>query len=164
MSRKILIKFQAQEGQAFSMSLRLMRRRLDLSQGDVGKAIGVSYQTINTWENDPPEKIQKEKLEKLSSFLHTTIEEMLTGGDKAQSGEEVIKEKSQHSDTSSIDKLRGGGTGMYTIGDMVQFVLEFGTAQDRKELMFAKKKFIDWTSKRIDEIEARDSSKKNKAV
>jgi hypothetical protein len=105
---------------------------------------------------------------KIALKYGSDTEFILTGkgrssADKAQTGEQIIKDKAQHSDTSTTLDNFLEGTGMYTIGDFVRYIFEHGNEQDRIDLMFAKKQFVDWTSQRMGEIKSRDESKKNKA-
>lgn len=139
---------------------------LGLTQGRFAKALGTSQGWISDIING--KKQPTEILIKLICNLYEIDEEWLVSGEgqmslKAQTGEEMTKETAPHADTSTaIDQLMGG-TGMYTIGDMVLWVMKNGTDQDREDLMMWKKRFIDCTSARIDEIKARSSTKKNKA-
>jgi len=50
-----------QEGRSFSALLKEIRRQLALSQEDLARQLGVSYATVNRWENDlsKPSKLAK---------------------------------------------------------------------------------------------------------
>jgi putative transcriptional regulator len=49
------------ENRGFSALLREIRRQLGLSQEDLSRQLGVSYATINRWENGPskPSRLAK---------------------------------------------------------------------------------------------------------
>ncbi len=47
-----------------------------LSQTQLADFIGVSYQTINTWENNPPKKLDAKKLKKLSIIFKCSVSEL----------------------------------------------------------------------------------------
>lgn len=53
------------EGQSFSALVKEIRRQLALSQEDLARQLGVSYATVNRWENDlsKPSKLAKAQLE-----------------------------------------------------------------------------------------------------
>ena len=53
------------EGRDFSVLLKEMRRQLALSQEDLARLLGVSYATVNRWENglSKPSKLAKAKLD-----------------------------------------------------------------------------------------------------
>ena len=53
------------EGRSFSALVKEMRRQLALSQEDLARQLGVSYATVNRWENglSKPSKLAKAQLE-----------------------------------------------------------------------------------------------------
>jgi len=53
------------EGRHFAGLLKEIRRQLDLSQEDLARQLGVSYATVNRWENEQskPSKLAKTQLE-----------------------------------------------------------------------------------------------------
>jgi len=53
------------EGRSFSALVKEIRRQLSLSQEDLARQLGVSYATVNRWENglSKPSKLAKAKLE-----------------------------------------------------------------------------------------------------
>lgn len=132
------------------------------SDAKIAKQMGIERQSLRAYKEKgcfPASRIVKFCL-----TYKLPVEAFMSSSENkiAQKGEEITKDATQHSDTSAIDQLMGG-TGMYTIGDMVLWVMKNGTDQDREDLMMWKKRFIDCTSARIDEIKARYSVKKNKA-
>ncbi len=52
------------EGRSLSALVKEMRRQLDLSQEDLARQLGVSYATVNRWENGQsmPSKLAKAQL------------------------------------------------------------------------------------------------------
>ena len=61
------------EGRSFSALVKEMRRQLALSQEDLARQLGVSYATVNRWENGQsvPSKLAKAQL---NSFCEKMIE------------------------------------------------------------------------------------------
>jgi DNA-binding transcriptional regulator YiaG len=53
------------EGRNFSALVKEMRRQLALSQEDLARQLGVSYATVNRWENglSKPSKLAKVQLD-----------------------------------------------------------------------------------------------------
>ena len=53
------------EGRSLSALLKQIRRQLSLSQEDLARQLGVSYATVNRWENglSKPSKLAKAQLE-----------------------------------------------------------------------------------------------------
>ena len=53
------------EGQSLSALVKEIRRQLSLSQEDLARLLGVSYATVNRWENglSKPSKLAKAQLE-----------------------------------------------------------------------------------------------------
>jgi len=53
------------EGRSFAALVKEMRRQLSLSQEDLARQLGVSYATVNRWENglSKPSKLAKAQLE-----------------------------------------------------------------------------------------------------
>jgi len=53
------------EGRSFSALVKEIRRQLSLSQEDLARQLGVSYATVNRWENglSKPSKLAKAQLE-----------------------------------------------------------------------------------------------------
>lgn len=53
------------EGQSISALVKEIRRQLALSQEDLARQLGVSYATVNRWENGlaKPSKLAKAQLE-----------------------------------------------------------------------------------------------------
>lgn len=53
------------EGRSFSALVKEIRRQLSLSQEDLARRLGVSYATVNRWENglSKPSKLAKVQLE-----------------------------------------------------------------------------------------------------
>jgi len=53
------------EGRSFSALVKEIRRQLSLSQEDLARLLGVSYATVNRWENglSKPSKLAKAQLE-----------------------------------------------------------------------------------------------------
>ena len=53
------------QGRNFSASLKEIRRQLSLSQEDLARLLGVSYATVNRWENglSKPSKLARAQLE-----------------------------------------------------------------------------------------------------
>ena len=53
------------EGRSLSALVKEIRRQLSLSQEDLGRLLGVSYATVNRWENglSKPSKLAKAQLE-----------------------------------------------------------------------------------------------------
>ncbi len=53
------------EGRRFSALVKEIRRQLALSQEDLARQLGVSYATVNRWENEQskPSKLAKSQLE-----------------------------------------------------------------------------------------------------
>jgi DNA-binding transcriptional regulator YiaG len=52
------------KGRSFSALVKEIRRQLDLSQEDLARQLGVSYATVNRWENglSKPSKLAKAQL------------------------------------------------------------------------------------------------------
>ncbi len=61
------------EGRSFSELAKEMRRQLALSQEDLARQLGVSYATVNRWENglSEPSKLAKAQLK---AFCEKMIE------------------------------------------------------------------------------------------
>jgi len=61
------------EGRSFSALVKEMRRQLALSQEDLARQLGVSYATVNRWENgrSMPSKLAKAQLK---AFCEKMIE------------------------------------------------------------------------------------------
>jgi len=61
------------EGRSFSALVKEMRRQLALSQEDLARHLGVSYATVNRWENSlsMPSKLAKAQLK---AFCEKMIE------------------------------------------------------------------------------------------
>lgn len=61
------------EGRSFSALVKEMRRQLSLSQEDLARQLGVSYATVNRWENglSKPSKLAKAQLK---AFCEKMIE------------------------------------------------------------------------------------------
>lgn len=53
------------EGRRFTALVKEIRRQLALSQEDLARQLGVSYATVNRWENEQskPSKLAKSQLE-----------------------------------------------------------------------------------------------------
>lgn len=53
------------EGRSLSALIKEIRRQLSLSQEDLARQLGVSYATVNRWENglSKPSKLAKAQLE-----------------------------------------------------------------------------------------------------
>jgi len=53
------------EGQSLSALVKEIRRQLSLNQEDLARLLGVSYATVNRWENglSKPSKLAKAQLE-----------------------------------------------------------------------------------------------------
>lgn len=74
-------------------NIKKRRRELNLSQSELAKKMGVSYQTINTWENNPPASFSQANLDKLSTVLECKKEWLLEG--KSKSPLEALKDEEQ---------------------------------------------------------------------
>jgi len=61
------------EGRSLSALIKEIRRQLALSQEDLARQLGVSYATVNRWENglSKPSKLAKAQLK---AFCEKTIE------------------------------------------------------------------------------------------
>ena len=61
---------------------------MDISQAELAEKMGVSYQTINTWENNPPASFSAANLDRLSSILECKKTWLVEGyGRKEQKSE-----------------------------------------------------------------------------
>lgn len=61
----------ASEPQSFGQSIRELRQQLGLTQEKLAAQLGVSFSTLNRWENDHsrPSPLAREKLEKLKQQI-----------------------------------------------------------------------------------------------
>ena len=55
------------------------RKALDLTQGEVAKACGVSITTVHKWEHGVIDSMRADKIQKLATVLNTTIDYILDG-------------------------------------------------------------------------------------
>lgn len=56
-----------------------LRKELNLTQGDIAKACGVSTTTVHKWEHGVIDAMRADKIQKLANVLHTTITYLLDG-------------------------------------------------------------------------------------
>jgi len=61
-----------------------IRRQLSLSQEDLARALGISFATVNRWENGlvKPSKLAKAQLDNFCAKMTQQGKLKLTGGDK----------------------------------------------------------------------------------
>ena len=71
-------------------NIRERRRALNISQEELAKKMGVSYQTINTWENNPPASFSGANIDKLSNILECNKAWLM--GDDSQEPVEVVRD------------------------------------------------------------------------
>lgn len=150
----------------FQKNLDLLLKAKGIKKADLCRATGIATATMTRYGRGE-RKPTSAHLISICKFFDVTPEWLLTGEGSMRKADTVadrhredpIMDDTSHTDTSSINQLMGG-TGMYTIGDMVLWVMKNGTDQDREDLMMWKKRFIDSTSARIDEIKARHMAKK----
>ena len=59
------------KGQCFATLVKEIRRQLALSQEDLARELGVSYATVNRWENEQskPSKLAKAQLDSFSARM-----------------------------------------------------------------------------------------------
>ena len=56
-----------------------LRKSLDLTQRDIGRACGVSTTTVHKWEHGVIDSMRADKIQKLAEILNTTIDYLLDG-------------------------------------------------------------------------------------
>lgn len=71
------------EGRSFSALVKEIRRQLALSQEDLARHLGVSYSTVNRWENrlSKPSKLAKAQLETFCKKMTVQGKLRLPGGE-----------------------------------------------------------------------------------
>ena len=71
------------EGQSLSALAKEIRRQLSLSQEDLARQLGVSYATVNRWENglSKPSKLARAQLDSFCKKMTGQGKLMLTEGD-----------------------------------------------------------------------------------
>jgi len=96
------------------MSIKLDRKRLknrrvelDFTQEELGNKIGVSFQTINTWENNPPKNFNPSKLELLSSALE--CDSRWLTGDVKQQGRPILDSNTNEIIAIGVHAFAGAG-------------------------------------------------------
>ncbi len=74
----------AKDEQKLPELLKEIRRQLSLSQEDLARALGVSFATVNRWENGlvKPSKLAKAQLDNFRAKMTRQGKLKLTGGDK----------------------------------------------------------------------------------
>ena len=72
------------EGRSLSALVKEIRRQLSLSQEDLARQLGVSYATVNRWENSvsKPSKLAKAQLESFCKKMTGQGKLALPGGDR----------------------------------------------------------------------------------
>jgi len=70
--------------QNLSESVKEIRRQLSLSQEDLARALGISFATVNRWENGrvKPSKLARAQLDNYCAKMTRQGKLKLTGGDK----------------------------------------------------------------------------------
>jgi DNA-binding transcriptional regulator YiaG len=71
------------EGRSLSALVKEIRRQLSLSQEDLARLLGVSYATVNRWENglSKPSKLAKAQLETFCKKMTSQGKLTLTEGE-----------------------------------------------------------------------------------
>jgi len=71
------------EGRSHSALVKEIRRQLSLSQEDLARLLGVSYATVNRWENglSKPSKLAKAQLETFCKKMTSQGKLTLTEGE-----------------------------------------------------------------------------------
>ena len=71
------------EGRSLSALVKEIRRQLSLSQEDLARQLGVSYATVNRWENglSKPSKLARAQLDSFCKKMTGQGKLMLTEGD-----------------------------------------------------------------------------------
>ncbi len=74
----------AKDEQKLPELLKEIRRQLSLSQEDLARALGISFATVNRWENGlvKPSKLAKAQLDNFRAKMTRQGKLKLTGGDK----------------------------------------------------------------------------------
>ena len=77
-------KMMAIDEQNLSELVKEIRRQLSLSQEDLARALGISFATVNRWENGlvKPSKLAKAQLDNFCARMTRQGKLKLTGGDK----------------------------------------------------------------------------------
>ena len=77
-------KVMAIDEQNLSELVKEIRRQLSLSQEDLARALGISFATVNRWENGlvKPSKLAKAQLDNFCAKMTRQGKLKLTGGDK----------------------------------------------------------------------------------
>jgi DNA-binding transcriptional regulator YiaG len=77
-------KVMAINDQNLSELMKEIRRQLSLSQEDLARALGLSFATVNRWENGlvKPSKLAKAQLDNFCAKMIRQGKLKLTGGDK----------------------------------------------------------------------------------
>lgn len=72
------------KAQDFAVLIKDIRRQLALSQEDLARQIGVSYATVNRWENcqSMPSKLAKVQFDSFCTKMTRRGRLKLSGGDK----------------------------------------------------------------------------------
>ena len=70
------------EGRSIALLVKKIREQLTLSQEDLARQLGVSYATVNRWENDQskPSKLAKARLDAFCEKMTRQGKLTLTGG------------------------------------------------------------------------------------
>lgn len=77
------------------------RKQLDMTQTDIAKKLGVSYQAVSKWENGTLPNV--EILVELADILHTSVDEILSGQDRTT---EIFSYSKAGVDISYTDSLK----------------------------------------------------------